>query len=138
MPVPTCPRVDADQDTRHVQIFGAGVTTCVVLAFTHYGWDIHVWDLSLDKMIAGRQVSFAAQALFVPATCLAKISILVSYLRLAPRDSLFRRMTCKSGRLLLKAPSARIGELTRSQVAAIVFILVVNVAFFVVLFTQCM
>lgn len=112
----------------------------MVLAFTQYGWDIHVWDLSMDKMIAGRQVSFAAQALFVPATCLAKISILVSYLRLAPRDSLFRRMTCKLGGpvTLLSLLCVRTRVLTRFQVAAIVFILVVNIAFFVVLFTQCM
>ena len=73
-----------------------GVTTCVVLAFTRYGWELHVWDLTFDQLVAGRQVSFAAQALFVPATTLAKVSILTSYLRLAPLDSMFRRMTCKS------------------------------------------
>lgn len=73
-----------------------GVTTCVILAFTHFGWELHVWDLTFDQLVAGRKVSFAAQALFVPATTLAKLSILTSYLRLAPRDSMFRRMTCKS------------------------------------------
>ncbi|KAK4040686.1 hypothetical protein C8A01DRAFT_46055 [Parachaetomium inaequale] len=73
--------------------FCIGVTTCVVLAYTRYGWDIHVWDLTFDQMVAGRQVSFAAQALFVPATLLAKVSILISYLRLASKDSWFRRMT---------------------------------------------
>ena len=57
---------------------------------------MHVWDLTFDKMVAGRQVSFAAQALFVPATLLAKVSILISYLRLAPKDSWFRRMTSES------------------------------------------
>lgn len=81
---------------RYLQIFGAGVTICVLLAFARYGWDIHVWDLPFDKMIAGRQVSFAAQALFVPATSLAKVSILISYLRLAPMQSWFRRLTSKS------------------------------------------
>jgi hypothetical protein len=50
----------------------------------------------INDAISGRQVSFAAQAFFVPATSLAKVSILVSYLRLAPLDSWFRRMTCKS------------------------------------------
>jgi hypothetical protein len=48
-------------------------------------------------MVAGRQISFAVQALFILATCLAKISILVSYLRLSPKNSRFRRMTCKCG-----------------------------------------
>ncbi|KAK3290404.1 uncharacterized protein B0H64DRAFT_452362 [Chaetomium fimeti] len=71
--------------------FGTAVTTCVVLAFVRYGWDIHVWDLTLHEMVSGRKVSFAAQALFVPATSLAKVSILVSYLRLARHSLRFRR-----------------------------------------------
>ncbi|KAL2133306.1 hypothetical protein VTI74DRAFT_2572 [Chaetomium olivicolor] len=95
--------------------FGTGATICVVLAFARFGWDIHIWDLSLDKMIAGRQVSFAAQALFVPATALAKISILISYLRLAPINSLFRRLS----------------------IAGIWFVALSQIIFFIVLFTQC-
>jgi hypothetical protein len=79
-----------------VQIGGVGVTTWVVLAITRYGWELHIWDLTFNQLVAGRQVSFAAQALFVPATMLAKLSILTSYLRLAPRDSMFRRLTCMS------------------------------------------
>lgn len=59
----------------------------VVLGATQYGWDIHVWDLTAAKAIAGRQVSFAAQILFVTATGLAKVSIFVSYLRIAPLGS---------------------------------------------------
>lgn len=80
-----------------IQFFGLGVTICVVLAFLRYGWDVHVWDLTDDDLIAGRQVSFAAQAMFISATALAKASILVSYLRLAPANSWFRRMTSESG-----------------------------------------
>ncbi|KAK4238313.1 hypothetical protein C8A03DRAFT_43912 [Achaetomium macrosporum] len=76
------------------ETFGIGVTTCVLLAYDRYGWDMHVWDLTFDMMVAGRQVSFAVQALFLLATCLAKISILVSYLRLSPKNSRFRRTTC--------------------------------------------
>jgi hypothetical protein len=76
-----------------IQLFGSGVTICVVLAFTSYGWDKHVWDLKMPTLVTGRQVSFAAQALFLPATTLAKISILISYLRLAPIDSWFRRLS---------------------------------------------
>ncbi|KAK3306301.1 uncharacterized protein B0T15DRAFT_483712 [Chaetomium strumarium] len=75
------------------ETFAIGVTTCVLLAYDRYGWDMHVWDLSIDTMVAGRQISFAVQALFILATCLAKISILVSYLRLSPKNSRFRRMT---------------------------------------------
>jgi len=96
--------------SRHIQVAGAGVTVCVVLASTHYGWDRHVWDLTPAKILAGRQVSFAAQALFVTATGLAKISIFVSYLRIAPLASGFRRLICEStscwlGFLLIQVPS---------------------------------
>ncbi|KAL2193963.1 hypothetical protein P885DRAFT_71762 [Corynascus similis CBS 632.67] len=96
-------------------VFGTGVTTCVVLAFVRYGWAIHVWDLTPSKMIAGRQVSFAAQALFVPATSLAKVSILVNYYRLAPRNSWFHHMI----------------------VASMVFVVVLNIIFLIILFTEC-
>ncbi|KAK4121502.1 hypothetical protein N657DRAFT_698954 [Parathielavia appendiculata] len=96
-------------------IFGAGVTTCVLLAFLRYGWNIHIWDLTFDKMVAGRQVSFAVQGLFLLATTLAKVSILVSYLRLAPLNSGFRRATF----------------------AALAFVIIINVAFFINLFVQC-
>ncbi|KAH6631238.1 hypothetical protein F5144DRAFT_592292 [Chaetomium tenue] len=71
--------------------FGIGVTTCVILAFVRYGWDIHVWDLTFEKILSGRKVSFAAQALFVPATALAKLSILYSYLRFAESEPRFTR-----------------------------------------------
>lgn len=47
-------------------------------------------------MVASRQVSFAAQALFILATALAKISILASYLRLASQGTWFRRLSSKS------------------------------------------
>ncbi len=86
----------ADQCPSTFQVFGAGVTTCVVLASSEYGWDLHIWDLTPAKMVASRQVSFAAQALFVLATSLAKISIFVSYLRLAPVGTWFRRLSRKS------------------------------------------
>jgi hypothetical protein len=89
-PIPFC--IMTDTGVRF-QILGLGVTTCVLLAVDRHGWDMHVWDLTLDKVIAGRQVSFAAQGLFILGTCFAKVSILVSYLRLAPAQSWFRRIT---------------------------------------------
>jgi hypothetical protein len=81
-----------------MQLFGVGLTVCIVLASSQYGWNIHVWDLTPAKLLYGRQVSFAAQALFIPATALAKISILASYLRLAPPDTWFRRLSSMSVR----------------------------------------
>ncbi|AEO67364.1 uncharacterized protein THITE_14465, partial [Thermothielavioides terrestris NRRL 8126] len=105
-------------------ILGLGVTTCVLLAVDRHGWDMHVWDLTLDKVIAGRQVSFAAQGLFILGTCFAKVSILVSYLRLAPAQSWFRRITWRYAD-------------KRGSVVVIGFVVATNVSFFVVLFTQC-
>lgn len=52
-------------------------------------------------MTSGRQVSIAAQALFVLANSFAKVSILTSYLRFAPLDSWFRRITHTSIGVLL-------------------------------------
>lgn len=80
------------------QIFGVGVTVCVVLASSKYGWDLHIWDLTVAKMVASRQVSFAGQNLYCTAGSLVRISIFTSYLRLAPPGSLFRRLTCESCR----------------------------------------
>ncbi|KAK3902818.1 hypothetical protein C8A05DRAFT_15174 [Staphylotrichum tortipilum] len=75
-----------------LMVTGAGVSICVILATTNYGWDRHVWDLTIAKAVAGRQVSFAAQVLFVTAVGCAKISIFMSYLRIAPLGSWFRRL----------------------------------------------
>ncbi|KXX82213.1 hypothetical protein MMYC01_201707 [Madurella mycetomatis] len=77
-------------------IFGIGLTLCVILATSLYGWNIHVWDLTVEDIVSGRRVSFIAQCLFIPATAFAKVSILISYLRLAPLDSWFRRLTYAS------------------------------------------
>lgn len=38
------------------QIFSAGTTVLVILATQLYGWNVHVWDLTLDKMVTGRKV----------------------------------------------------------------------------------
>ncbi len=41
----------------------------------------HVWDLTWDQIVKGRQISIAAQTIFVFAVGLVKASILSSYLR---------------------------------------------------------
>ncbi|KAF4987909.1 hypothetical protein FDECE_15250 [Fusarium decemcellulare] len=88
---------------------------CVILAAQLYGWNIHVWDLKESQAVKGRQVSIAAQTLFLFSSGLAKNSILVSYLRIAPARSWLRRLTYGS-----------IGIVT-----ALIFI------FLIVLWTQC-
>lgn len=58
-----------------------------------YYWDRHVWDLTSDQIANGRKASLAGQSLFFIATCFAKLSILLSYIRIAPERSWFRRFT---------------------------------------------
>ncbi|OCL09635.1 hypothetical protein AOQ84DRAFT_397291 [Glonium stellatum] len=96
-------------------IFGTGVTICVVLASQKYGWNIHVWDLTLVQMIQGRQVSIAGQTLFVFASGFEKLSILATYLRIAVSGTWFRRLTW----------------------ASIVLVNLVMLVFTIVLWTQC-
>ncbi|KAH8647311.1 hypothetical protein BX600DRAFT_152708 [Xylariales sp. PMI_506] len=70
-------------------IFCCGVTVSVILATELYGWNIHVWDMTPKQMTQGRQVSIAGQTIFVFASGLSKLSILVSYLRIAVRKTTF-------------------------------------------------
>jgi hypothetical protein len=79
------------------------------MASTLYGWDRHVWDLLPATLEQGRKVSLvqlvllpaeandhqaslAGQTIFVLASSTVKISILVSYFRIAPEKSLFRKL----------------------------------------------
>ncbi|KAI1341336.1 hypothetical protein F5Y15DRAFT_414450 [Xylariaceae sp. FL0016] len=70
-----------------------GVTISVILATQRYGWNIHIWDLTSKQMVKGRQVSIAGQSIFLFASGFSKLSILVSYLRIAVVGSWFRRLT---------------------------------------------
>ncbi|KAK1537694.1 hypothetical protein CPAR01_07807 [Colletotrichum paranaense] len=74
-------------------VFCISVTICVILATSLYGWDLHVWDLTPVQQRLGRQVSIAGQTLFLFASGLSKLSILTSYLRIAPLGSWFRKLT---------------------------------------------
>ncbi|CAG9977908.1 unnamed protein product [Clonostachys byssicola] len=74
-------------------VAGVGVTVTVILATELYGWNIHVWDLTPSQATLGRKASISAQTLFVIGSGLVKSSILISYLRIAPLDSWFRRLT---------------------------------------------
>ncbi|OCL06638.1 hypothetical protein AOQ84DRAFT_343030 [Glonium stellatum] len=96
-------------------IFSAGTTALVILATQTYGWNIHVWDLTISQMETGRKASMAGQALFVLASSCVKMSILVSYLRIAPRGSLFQRLVWATFAIVVAA----------------------MVIFFILLWTQC-
>ncbi|KAL1604452.1 hypothetical protein SLS59_003644 [Nothophoma quercina] len=73
-------------------VFSIGTTILVILATQNYGWDKHVWDMKLPELSTGRKASMAGQTLFVLASSTVKMSILVSYFRIAPEKSLFRKL----------------------------------------------
>ncbi|PSN73295.1 hypothetical protein BS50DRAFT_568869 [Corynespora cassiicola Philippines] len=73
-------------------VFCCGTTTLVILATQMYGWNIHVWDLTIPQMETGRKASMAGQTLFVLASSFVKMSVLVSYFRIAPEKSVFRKL----------------------------------------------
>ncbi|KAF2856275.1 hypothetical protein T440DRAFT_104161 [Plenodomus tracheiphilus IPT5] len=73
-------------------VFSIGTTVLVILATQLYGWDKHVWDLTVPELETGRKASIAGQTLFVLASSTVKMSILVSYFRIAPEKSLFRKL----------------------------------------------
>jgi hypothetical protein len=120
----------------YIQLFGVGLTICIALASYRYGWDIHIWDLTAAQLVASRQVSFAAQALFIPATGLAKISILASYVsRLAPPETWFRRFSSKS--FYPRSIRVYAESLTGYKVVGIWATALANLAIFVALFSEC-
>ena len=80
-----------------------------------YGWNVHIWDQKPEQIVPGRQTSMAGQTLYLFATGLVKLSILVSYLRIALLGSWFRRLT----------------------LATIPFVVALKTAFLIVQWTQC-
>lgn len=96
-------------------VFSCGTTALVILATTHYGWNIHIWDLMPARISTGRKASMAGQSLFVLASSFVKISILVSYFRVAPDRSWFRRLVW----------------------ATLGIVIVAMLVFFIMLWTQC-
>jgi hypothetical protein len=88
--------------------------------------------LTLNQLIAGRKASMVTQALFIPATLFTKISILLSYLRLAPQDSWFRRLS----RVCPLSPVEEL-SLTWSPVYAPWVMGATCAVWWIVLFTEC-
>ncbi|KAF1941831.1 integral membrane protein [Clathrospora elynae] len=84
-------------------IFSIGTTVNVIMSSQLYGWDRHVWDLTPHEMTVGRQASLAGQTLFVIASSTVKMSILVSYFRIAPEKSLFRKLVWATFALVFAA-----------------------------------
>ncbi|KAL5378358.1 hypothetical protein PMIN06_004730 [Paraphaeosphaeria minitans] len=73
-------------------IFSCLTTALVIMAVQMYGWNLHVWDATIPLLQNGRKASMAGQTLFVLASSFVKMSILVSYFRVAPNKSTFRKL----------------------------------------------
>ncbi|KAI4708374.1 hypothetical protein J4E89_006998 [Alternaria sp. Ai002NY15] len=84
-------------------VFSIGTTVIVIMASQLYGWDRHVWDLKPHELMVGRQASMAGQTLFVLASSTVKMSILISYFRIAPEKSLFRKLVWATFALVFAA-----------------------------------
>ncbi|KAM7197565.1 hypothetical protein V8F33_005531 [Rhypophila sp. PSN 637] len=96
-------------------VSATGLTISICLANTLYKWDHHIWDLQFDDLVTARKVSLAAQLLYLLASTVAKISILLSYIALAVPDS----------------------TLHRASQVTIVFIVLSNLSIFIVILAQC-
>lgn len=77
----------------HQQALCIGLTVDVILATQQFGWNIHIWDVTVTSGQRGRMASIAAQTLYLMASTTIKTAILVQYLRLVPLKGWFRRMT---------------------------------------------
>ena len=88
----------------------------MILATQRFGWNIHIWDLTVDCGQLGRKASIAAQTLYLLASTMIKASILVQYLRLVPIECWFRRLTW----------------------VCLAFVALTAVTFLVVVWVQCM
>ncbi|KAJ4367472.1 hypothetical protein N0V83_007055 [Neocucurbitaria cava] len=84
-------------------IFSIGTTVLVICSTSLWGWDRHAWDLTTALLVSGRKASLACQTLFVLASSTAKMSILVSYFRIAPEKSLFRKLVWGTFALVVAA-----------------------------------
>lgn len=98
-----------------LQAFTVGLTVCAILLDQLYGWNVHIWDLGIAEASKGRQVSLTAQTLFLLSSGLPKVSVLVTYSRIAPKSLWLFRMS----RFL------------------IVWVMMLICIFFVVIWTQC-
>lgn len=60
-----------------------GLSICICLASEHYGFRNHVWDIAYTRLIDTRKITFSLELLYLCASVIIKISILLFYRRLA-------------------------------------------------------
>ncbi|PMD40852.1 hypothetical protein L207DRAFT_566219 [Hyaloscypha variabilis F] len=62
-------------------------TTISLYAELHLGWNRHVWDVEIEKLITGQKLALTTQCLFSLATTLTKCSMLVLIHRIVSAGS---------------------------------------------------
>ncbi|KAH7039470.1 hypothetical protein B0J12DRAFT_762765 [Macrophomina phaseolina] len=60
-----------------------GLAISICLADRLYGFDRHVWDLTIDLAVQSREITFAISNFYIFSTSLTKLSILCFYRRMA-------------------------------------------------------
>lgn len=59
------------------------LTVTLCLGFGRYGFDRHIWNSPLPKLVKARQILLSIESLYLISTSTTKISILLFYRRLA-------------------------------------------------------
>ncbi|KAK4545556.1 hypothetical protein LTR36_002906 [Oleoguttula mirabilis] len=67
-------------------LFTIGMTVVVVLANEVYGWNRHLWDLTLIMIPAAGKIAFVAKLMFTLAATFTRLSLICFYYRLV-KDS---------------------------------------------------
>ncbi|KAH9868670.1 hypothetical protein J1614_007742 [Plenodomus biglobosus] len=63
-------------------LFTIGLTTVVLLANRHYGWDRHVYDILFDKFVPTSKIAMSAKVVFTAAATFTRLSLHCFYYRL--------------------------------------------------------
>lgn len=63
-------------------LFTIGLTTVVLLANRHYGWDRHAYDILFDKFVPTSKIAMSAKVVFTAAATFTRLSLHCFYYRL--------------------------------------------------------
>ncbi|KAF2856944.1 hypothetical protein T440DRAFT_494693 [Plenodomus tracheiphilus IPT5] len=63
-------------------LFTIGLTTVVLLANRNYGWDRHVYDIPLKKLVPTSKIAMSAKVVFTAAATFTRLSLHCFYYRL--------------------------------------------------------
>ncbi|KAJ8110526.1 hypothetical protein OPT61_g6656 [Boeremia exigua] len=63
-------------------LFTIGLTAIVILANQKYGWDRHLWDIPLNKLVPTLKIAMAAKVVFTCAATFTRLSLHCLFYRL--------------------------------------------------------